>query len=65
MPANRHDVIILGGGLAGGLAALALRSERPELGIAIVEPGEKIGGNHLWSFFGSDIDPAIMRWSSR
>lgn len=58
MPANRHDVIILGGGLAGGLAALALRSERPDLGIAIVEPGEKIGGNHLWSFFGSDIDPA-------
>ena len=58
MPANRHDVIILGGGLAGGLAALALRSERPELGIAIVEPGEIIGGNHLWSFFGSDIDPA-------
>lgn len=58
MPANRHDVIILGGGLAGGLAALALRSERPDLGIAIVEPGEKIGGNHLWSFFDSDIDPA-------
>ena len=58
MPANRHDVIILGGGLAGGLAALALRAERPDLGIMLVEPGEKIGGNHLWSFFDSDIDPA-------
>ncbi len=58
MPASRHDLIILGGGLAGGLAALALRSERPDLTIALVEPGERIGGNHLWSFFESDIDPA-------
>lgn len=58
MPDNRHDVIILGGGLAGGLAALALRAEQPELGIALVESGEKIGGNHLWSLFDSDIDPA-------
>lgn len=58
MPATRHDVIILGGGLAGGLAALALHRERPELTIALVEPGATIGGNHLWSFFESDIDPA-------
>lgn len=58
MPATRHDVIILGGGLAGGLAALALRRRRPELDIALVEPGAAIGGNHLWSFFDSDVDPA-------
>ena len=58
MPATRHDVIILGGGLAGGLAALALRREKPQLDIALVEPGATIGGNHLWSFFESDIDPA-------
>ena len=57
MPANRHDVIILGGGLAGGLSALALRRKRPDISIMLVEPGEKIGGNHLWSFFESDIDP--------
>ena len=58
MLATRHDVIILGGGLAGGLAALALRREKPQLDIALVEPGAIIGGNHLWSFFESDIDPA-------
>lgn len=58
MPATRHDVIILGGGLTGGLAVLALRVRRPELDIALVEPGATIGGNHLWSFFESDIDPA-------
>lgn len=57
MPANRHDVIILGGGLAGGLAASALRREQPDLDIALIEPGATIGGNHLWSFFESDIDP--------
>jgi lycopene beta-cyclase len=54
MPAARHDLIILGGGLAGGLAALALRRARPDLDLALVEPGA-IGGNHLWSFFESDI----------
>ena len=56
MPAARHDLIILGGGLAGGLAVLALAKARPELDVALVEPGA-IGGNHLWSFFDSDIAP--------
>ncbi|MDQ3077802.1 MAG: lycopene beta-cyclase CrtY [Pseudomonadota bacterium] len=58
MPDPRHDLIILGGGLAGGLAALALRSARPDLKLALVEPGAAIGGNHLWSFFDSDVAPA-------
>ena len=55
MASPDHDVLILGGGLAGGLCALALRTRRPELDVAIVEPGEVLGGNHLWSFFQSDI----------
>ena len=55
MPAERHDLIIVGGGLAGGLAALALARWRPELNVALVEPGP-IGGNHLWSVFDSDVD---------
>ncbi|GAA4012932.1 hypothetical protein GCM10022280_08740 [Sphingomonas swuensis] len=53
--------MIVGGGLAGGLAVLALRRFRPELSITLVEPGERIGGNHLWSFFDSDI-AADHRW---
>ncbi|HXG99870.1 MAG TPA: lycopene beta-cyclase CrtY [Sphingomicrobium sp.] len=57
MPEQRHDLIILGGGLAGGLAALALSRSRPDLNLALVEPA-RIGGNHLWSFFDSDVDPA-------
>lgn len=57
MPPSRPDLIILGGGLAGGLAALALAEKRPKLKVVIVEAGEAIGGNHLWSFFDSDVAP--------
>lgn len=54
----RADLVIAGGGLAGGLCALALRQFRPQLRVVLVEPGERIGGNHLWSFFGSDVADA-------
>lgn len=53
-----HDIIILGGGLAGGLTALALAQRRPELSVLLIERGEELGGNHIWSFFATDIDPA-------
>lgn len=55
MPSARFDLLIAGGGLAGGLCALALHQRRPELRVGIVEAGERLGGNHLWSFFESDI----------
>jgi lycopene beta-cyclase len=51
---DRCDIAIVGGGLAGGLAALALAAKRPNLDVRLVEPGS-IGGNHVWSFFDSDI----------
>jgi lycopene beta-cyclase len=50
----RCDIAIVGGGLAGGLVALALAAKRPDLDVRLVEP-EAIGGNHIWSFFDSDI----------
>lgn len=55
------DLAIVGGGLAGGLIALALARARPGLDVRIVESGETVGGNHLWSFFASDVDDA-ERW---
>ncbi len=55
------DVAIIGGGLAGGLIALALAEKRPELDVRIIENGAVLGGNHLWSFFDSDIAPP-HRW---
>ena len=49
------DIAIVGGGLAGGLIALALAKQRPGLDVRIVEGSDSIGGNHLWSFFATDI----------
>ena len=54
------DVAIVGGGLAGGLIALALRTRRPDIDIRLIEPGA-IGGTHVWSFFASDVAEAD-RW---
>ncbi len=62
MPATIHcDVAIVGGGLSGGLLALALKKKRPHCDVRLIEAGRDIGGNHLWSFFASDVAPA-NRW---
>jgi lycopene beta-cyclase len=53
---NQIDIAILGGGLAGGLFAFALAKARPDLSLLLVESGETFGGNHVWSFFASDVD---------
>ena len=51
-------MVIVGGGLAGALAALALADARPDLPVLLIEAGERIGGNHVWSFFDGDLDAA-------
>jgi lycopene beta-cyclase len=56
----RTDLLIVGGGLAGCLTALAVRARRPGTHVTVVEAGERLGGNHIWSFFGSDIAPDDM-----
>ncbi|WP_417622046.1 lycopene beta-cyclase CrtY [Parasphingorhabdus sp.] len=58
---NPYDLAIAGGGLAGGLIALALNRLRPELNILLIEAGAHFGGNHIWSFFASDVE-AEHRW---
>ncbi|WBY16458.1 lycopene beta-cyclase CrtY [Erythrobacteraceae bacterium WH01K] len=55
MTDRRVDIAIAGGGLAGGLIALALRRARPELSVALIERGDAMGGNHRWSWFASDL----------
>ena len=50
-------MVIAGGGLAGCLTALALAKLRPELPILLVEQELRFGGNHIWSFFDSDVAP--------
>lgn len=55
MSGRMVDVAIAGGGLAGGLIALALCRARPELCLRLFESGDRLGGNHRWSWFASDI----------
>ncbi len=52
------DIAIVGGGLAGGLAAYALSVRRPDLSVRLIDPAATFGGNHVWSFFTSDIAAA-------
>ncbi len=55
MTRRRCDIAIVGGGLSGGLIALALGRRRPELSVLLVEGGSALGGNHRWSWFESDL----------
>jgi lycopene beta-cyclase len=55
------DLAIVGGGLAGGLIALAVARQRPELKIVLIEQEQHFGGNHIWSYFASDVAPE-HRW---
>lgn len=58
---ERCDVAIVGAGLAGGLLALALAKRHPGLDVRLVDAADVVGGNHVWSFFGSDVAEAD-RW---
>lgn len=51
------DLVLVGGGLANGLIALALARSRSPLSFVVVEGGARLGGNHTWSFHGSDLTP--------
>src|SRR5690606_36287 len=71
---NAIDLAVVGGGLAGGLLALALRQRRPELRLALIEGGATLGGEHTWSFHDGDVsgegaallEPLIVhRWRSQ
>ena len=49
------DLAIVGGGLAGGLLALALHRHAPECRFVLIEHGATFGGHHRWSWFASDL----------
>ena len=62
MSAQPYDVILAGGGLANGLIAWRLRTQRPELRILLLEQDAHLGGNHTWSFHASDLTNAERAW---
>ncbi|MFC0589075.1 lycopene beta-cyclase CrtY [Novosphingobium aquiterrae] len=56
--ADDKPLVIIGGGLAGSLAALCLAQRQPDMPLLLLEAGETFGGNHTWSFFDSDVPSA-------
>jgi len=58
------DLILVGGGLASGLAALRLAQTRPDVRVGIVEASNGIGGDHIWSSFDADMSPAQRLWTA-
>lgn len=57
-----QDIVIVGGGLSGALTAWRLAEKRPELRILLLEQGERLGGNHTWSFHETDLRPDVLAW---
>ncbi len=58
---NAH-VLLVGGGLASSLIALRLKRARPDLKIIMLEREMRIGGEHTWCHFASDVSAAIAGW---
>jgi len=56
------DALLVGGGLASSLIALRLKRSRPGLRIIMLEREMRIGGEHTWSHFATDVSPAISEW---
>ncbi len=56
MNGRETDLAIVGGGLAGGLIALAVHRAHPELRLQLIEAGETLSGDHRWSWFESDLE---------
>ncbi|MEQ5787498.1 lycopene beta-cyclase CrtY [Erythrobacter sp. NFXS35] len=55
--ASAQDIVIVGGGLAGGLIALALHRHAPGCRFLLIEAGRTLGGHHRWSWFETDLAP--------
>lgn len=57
-----RELLIVGGGLAGGLLAYRLSQLKPELPLQLLEQGPTLGGNHTWSFHHGDLSPSQLEW---
>ena len=56
------DLILVGAGLANGLIAWRLKQRQPDLAILMLEAGSHAGGNHTWSFHGTDLTSVQRDW---
>ncbi len=56
------DVLLVGGGLASSFIALRLKRAWPRLRIIMLERDARIGGEHTWCHFATDVSPQISDW---
>ncbi|WMS43369.1 lycopene beta-cyclase CrtY [Acuticoccus sp. MNP-M23] len=49
-------LIIAGGGLSGVLTAMAFARARPDIALTVIEAGDRLGGDHTWSFYATDLE---------
>lgn len=61
MMAGALHYVIVGGGLAGSLTALAV-AERRRARVTLLEQDRVLGGNHTWSFHDGDLEPEEHDW---
>jgi lycopene beta-cyclase len=57
------DLAIVGGGLQGGLCALAFLARNPDARVLLVEGGPSVGGNHTWCFHALDLPERAASFS--
>lgn len=56
------DLVLVGGGLANLLLAWRIADLRPDTTFLIIEQGPVVGGNHTWSYHGTDLEPEARDW---
>lgn len=56
------DVILAGGGLANCLIAERLAIAHPGLKVALIEAGDRLAGDHTWSFHATDVGLEQDAW---
>lgn len=61
-PEVAADIVIVGGGLAGSLAAWRWSAVRPDLDVELIEQAPTLGGNHTWSLHEGDVAPETWTW---
>lgn len=62
MDSRTPDLVLVGGGLANSLIAWRLTERRPDVRVTVLEAGDRLGGNHTWSFHQEDLTAAQHEW---
>ena len=59
---SEYEYVLVGGGLQNALIAMALLDRPRPPSIALIERGERLGGNHTWCFHADDAPAGAARW---